>query len=100
LLSWLLPSFRCRCLRDLCAPFRRHSFGPRLTSLQSATAPEFNGSGALALLLWRKLTILDFTRRDIDNEFSELGWVARALFAWCVLCHAFEYGTVESGLLA
>ncbi len=75
-------------------------FGPSLSALETAATTKADGRRVFSLFLWRRLPILNFTRCHIDDELGELGLVAGAFFAWCFLCHAFEYGTGDSVRLA
>jgi hypothetical protein len=99
----VFPPFFGSLLSDLRAPLRRHFLGASWAAFQSAALPKANGCRIFALLFWRRLPVLNLACCYIDNEFGELSRIAGALFkrrSAGHACHAFDYGTVESGLLA
>jgi hypothetical protein len=61
---------RCKLRRSCFAAFK------------SAAATKADRRWVFALFLRRRFTVLDLANGNIDKELGELGWVARAFFAF------------------
>jgi hypothetical protein len=56
--------------------------GARLSAFEAAASPKGYGSGIFARICWARIgRIFDLAGGDIDNELSELVWIARAGFS-------------------
>jgi hypothetical protein len=87
------PAVQCSLARNRRTNIGAERFSPRLAPLQTPASSKRHRRRVLPLFLWRGLSVLDLSRRDIDDGLGELG---RVTGAFRVLVHGRTIGRASA----